>query len=53
MKAVKRSEREFSGFSGRVSGFGGPEFDEIIRDESAVRGTGLTVSRFSRRRAGN
>jgi hypothetical protein len=44
MKAVERFEREFSGFSGGVSGFGDPEFAEIVRDESEVPGTGLTVS---------
>jgi hypothetical protein len=44
MKAVERFEREFSGFAGGVSGFGDPEFAEIVRDESEVPGTGLTVS---------
>jgi len=44
MKALERFEREFSGFSGGVSGFGDPEFAQIIRDEAAVAGTGLSVS---------
>ncbi len=44
MKAVKGVAEEFSGFSGGVSGFGDPEFARILHDESAVPGTGLSVS---------
>jgi hypothetical protein len=44
MRTNERFEREFSGFSGGVSGFGDVEFAEIIRDESEFPGTGLTVS---------
>jgi hypothetical protein len=38
-----RLEAEFSGFSGGASGFGDPEFAEILRDESVVPGTGMSV----------
>ena len=44
MKALKRFAEEFSGFSGGVSGFGDPEFARVLSDESAVPGTGLSVS---------
>lgn len=36
-------EREFAGFSGGASGFGDQEFVEILRNESVVAGTGLSV----------
>ena len=36
MKAVKRFEREFSGFSGRVSGFGDPEFMRPVHTASVA-----------------
>lgn len=36
-------ESEFSGFSGGASGFGDPEFNEILRDERVVPGTGMSV----------
>jgi hypothetical protein len=44
MEADKRFEKGFAELHGRASGFGDPEFAEIIRDESEVPGTGLTVS---------
>ena len=44
MRANERFERQFAGLFGGASGFGDPEFAEIIRDESEVPGTGLTVS---------
>jgi hypothetical protein len=44
MKALNRFEEEFSGFSGGVSGFGDSDFARVLRDESAVPGTGLSVS---------
>jgi hypothetical protein len=34
---------EFSGFSGGASGFGDPEFADIVRDEKVVAGTGMSV----------
>jgi hypothetical protein len=40
---VERLEREFAGFAGGASGFGDPEFVEILRNESVVAGTGLSV----------
>jgi hypothetical protein len=40
---VDRLEAEFAGFSGGASGFGDPEFAEILRDESVVPGTGMSV----------
>ena len=41
--AIERLEREFAGFSGGASGFGDQEFVEILRNESVVAGTGLSV----------
>jgi hypothetical protein len=38
-----RLEAEFSGFSGGASGFGDPEFADIVRDEKVVPGTGMSV----------
>jgi hypothetical protein len=43
MKA-ERLEAEFSGFSGGASGFGDPEFADIVRDEKLVPGTGMSVN---------
>src|SRR5579862_7117774 len=43
MREIERFE-DFSGFSGGASGFGDPEFVEFLRGESAVPGTGLSVS---------
>jgi len=40
---VKRIETEFAGFAGGASGFGDPEFVDILRHESVVPGTGLSV----------
>jgi hypothetical protein len=40
---VERLEREFAGFAGGASGFGDPEFLEILRNETVVAGTGLSV----------
>jgi hypothetical protein len=36
-------ESEFTGFAGGASGFGDPEFVELLRHESVVPGTGLSV----------
>ncbi len=41
--AIERLEREFAGFAGGASGFGDQEFVEILRNESVVAGTGLSV----------
>ena len=41
--ASERLETEFAGFSGGASGFGDPEFVEILRNEAVVPGTGLSV----------
>ena len=41
---MDRLEAEFSGFSGGASGFGDPEFSEIVRDERVVPGTGMSVN---------
>jgi len=38
-----RLEREFAGFSGGASGFGDREFVDILRNESVVAGTGMSV----------
>lgn len=40
---MKRIESEFAGFAGGASGFGDPEFIDILRNESVVPGTGLSV----------
>ncbi len=40
---TKRLEAEFAGFAGGASGFGDPEFLEVLRNESVVPGTGLSV----------
>jgi hypothetical protein len=41
---VDRLEAEFSGFSGGASGFGDPDFVDIVRDETLVSGTGMSVN---------
>lgn len=40
---VERLEREFAGFAGGASGFGDPEFIDVLRNEGVVPGTGLSV----------
>jgi hypothetical protein len=40
---AERLETEFAGFAGGASGFGDPDFVEVLRSESVVPGTGLSV----------
>ncbi len=41
---AKHLESEFAGFAGGASGFGDPEFLEVLSNESVVPGTGFSVA---------